>query len=76
MIDVYNLKTNATYTVTKDFTDFYGNKFSFGEKLTYSQRHFLPYDGGHTIVFKERSLYLQEQENKNILDALDDYFSL
>ncbi len=74
MIDVYSFEVGVTYTVAKDFIDFYGNKFSRGERLTYNERHFLPYDGGHTIVFKERNLYLQEQENKNVLDSLSDYF--
>lgn len=29
------------------FTDFYGNVFSPGAMLTYVERHFVPYYGGH-----------------------------
>lgn len=49
--------------------------FSSGETLTFVERNFLPYDGGHTIVFRERKLYLQEDENKEIIDSFAVYVS-
>ena len=75
MVDIYTLEKGATYVVAKTFTDFYGNVFSPGEILTYAERHFLPYDGGHTIVFKERNIYLQEEENREIIDSFAQYLS-
>jgi hypothetical protein len=75
MIDFDTLEKGATYVVKRMFTDFYGNVFSPGEVLTYAERHFLPYHGGHTIVFRERSLYLQEEENRDIIDCFADYLS-
>ncbi|HEX8844463.1 MAG TPA: hypothetical protein VF791_07455 [Pyrinomonadaceae bacterium] len=75
MLNIYTMKTGATYVVNKTFTDFYGNLFSPGEMLTYVQRHFLPYDGGHTIVFKERNIYLQEEVNGEIIDSFADYLT-
>lgn len=75
MVDIYTLEKGATYVVTKTFTDFYGDLFSPGETLTYAERHFLPYHGGHTIVFKERNIYLQEEENREIIDSFAEYLS-
>ena len=75
MADIYTLEKGVTYVVGSTFTDFHGNVFSPGETLTYAERHFLPYHGGHTIVFKERSIYLQEAENKDIVDSFAEYLS-
>ena len=69
----FNFRAGAVYTVAESFTDFYGNEFSRGETLTFARKHFLPYHGGHTIVFEERSLYLQEEANEKILRSLDAY---
>jgi hypothetical protein len=74
MVDIYTLEKDAAYIVSRGFTDFYGNVFAPGEILTYVERHFLPYHGGHTIVFRERNLYFQEEENKDIIDSFADYF--
>jgi hypothetical protein len=75
MVDIYTLEKGATYVVSNRFADFYGNVFSPGEILTYVERHFLPYHGGHTIVFKERNIYLQEDTNRDIVDRFADYLS-
>ena len=75
MVDIYTLEKGATYVVSKAFTDFYGNAFAPGQMLTYAERHFLPYHGGHTIVFKERSIYLQEEANQEIIDFFAEYLS-
>ena len=60
---VYGLVQGAEYQVVQTFTDHYGNEFRRGEHLRFKERHFLPYHGGHTIVFDQRPLYLQEEAN-------------
>lgn len=75
LIDLSQLRKTSRYRITRDFVDFYNNPFRQGEILTFMELHFLPYHGGYTVVFKERNLYLQEQENADILDALGDYLS-
>jgi hypothetical protein len=70
---VYGLSRGRRYRVVRPFTDYYGNSFEPGETLRFKERHFLPYDGGHTIVFHERPLYLQEERNQEILDHFSDY---
>lgn len=72
---IYTLERDVVYIVRRGFTDFYGNVFSAGETLTFVERNFLPYDGGHTIVFKERKLYLQEAENETIIASFSKYVS-
>jgi hypothetical protein len=73
--DIHQLKKASRYRVNREFADFYNNQFTRGEILTFVEYHFLPYHEGYTIVFQERTLYLQEQENARILDSLGDYLS-
>jgi hypothetical protein len=70
---VYGLIPGAEYRVVQSFTDYYGNQFQQGEFLRFKQRHFLPYHGGHTIVFEQKSLYLQETENEELLSNFSNY---
>ena len=75
-INFYNLVGGDECFVVKSFTDYYGNHFAAGEKLIFVERHFLPYDGGHTLVFRERKMYLQENEQSEILGNFKDYLAL
>ena len=71
--NIYGLEAGNRYQVINSFTDFYGNEFEKGEELHFQTRHFLPYDGGHTVIFENRRLYLQEDKNKDILDNFSNY---
>jgi hypothetical protein len=73
---VYGMIQEREYQVVQSFKDHYGNSFEEGERLRFKQRHFLPYHGGHTVVFEGRALYLQEDENRGILDHFSDYLAL
>ena len=70
---VYGLVPGAEYQVMQTFKDHYQNEFQRGERLHFKERHFLPYHGGHTIIFAERPLYLQEEENASILSNFSEY---
>ena len=59
----------------QSFKDCYGNQFQQGEVLRFKERHYLPYHGGHTLVFEGRSLYLQETENAAILGNFSEYLA-
>jgi hypothetical protein len=76
MLTIYTLEEGVVYTVTKPFTDYHQNKFAPGDKLTYAGRAFLPYHGGHTLFFKERCIYLQENDDVAIIDAFHAYLTL
>jgi hypothetical protein len=71
---VYGLIPGNEYRVIQSFTDYYGNSFEQNELLRFKERHFLPYDGGHTIMFDGRTLYLQEERNSEILENFAKYF--
>ena len=73
---VYGMSPGHEYQILRSFTDHYGNAFEKGERLRFKQRHFLPYHGGHTIVFEVRTLYLQEEQNREILDHFSEYIAL
>ena len=70
---IYGLTTECQYRVVRSFMDYYGNSFNQGDVLRFRERHFLPYHGGHTVIFEERALYLQEKVNAEILDNFSDY---
>jgi hypothetical protein len=70
---VYGLVQGAEYQVMQNFTDYYKNEFHRGELLRFKERHFLPYHGGHTIIFEQRPLYLQDEENAQILENFSQY---
>ena len=72
---VYGLVQGAEYEVMQTFTDHYQNQFQRGERLRFKERHFLPYHGGHTIMFDQKSLYLQEDANQEILSHFSDYLA-
>ncbi len=72
---VYGLMPDHEYQVLQAFTDYYGHTFELGERLHFKQRHFLPYHGGHTILFAERPLYLQEDQNSGILEDFSAYIA-
>ena len=75
-INFYRLVNGKCYCVVKFFTDYYGNNFTAGERLIFVEQHFLPYDGGHTLVFEERKMYLQENEQSEIIGNVSDYLAL
>jgi Domain of unknown function (DUF3601) len=70
---VYGLVQGVEYQVIQTFTDYYQNQFQQGELLRFKERHYLPYHGGHTIVFDQRSLYLQDDEHAAIISNFAEY---
>lgn len=57
---IHDLKRGARYVVVQDFVDERNQPFQTGQVLTFVQAHFLPYDGGHTLVFEESRVYILE----------------
>ena len=74
-LTVHRLAPGEVYEVRRELVDYQGTRFSPGMHLTFREAHFLPYHGGHTIVFAEASLYLQEEEHAEILGNLDRYLT-
>jgi len=70
---VYDLVKGRSYEVVRELRDFYGGVFPVGQRLVFTEYHFLPYHGGYTVVFGPVSMYLQEEANADILDQFDEY---
>lgn len=70
---VHGLVAGASYRVLREIRDHYGNVFPVGMELLFVRRHFLPYHGGHTVVFQPQAMYLQEEEHADVLARLEAY---
>ena len=64
---VGDLRAGREYVVVQSFTDYHGGRFEAGERLTFRKHDYLPYHGGTTIEFEERTVYLQDEENADVL---------
>ena len=73
---VYGLKPGVTYRVIREIKDHYGDIFLVGTELTFVQRHYLPYHGGHTVVFRPRPMYLQDETDADVLNDLESYLEV
>jgi hypothetical protein len=73
---VYGLVPGTAYRVIRLIKDCHGSDFAVGEELTFAHRDYLPYHGGHTIVFRQRAMYLQDEVNADLLNALDAYLEV
>lgn len=70
---IYTLRIGRTYRVRRAFEDHYRERFEVDELLTYRDRSFIPYHGGHTLMFVERGMWLQEDDQRPLIDAFDDF---
>jgi hypothetical protein len=73
MLSIYTLEEGVVYVVTRPFEDYYQGSFAADTKLTYVGRAFLPYDGGHTLFFKEGNVYLQEDADAALIASLHEH---
>ena len=73
---VYGLHPGVTYRVVREIKDHYGEVFPVGTELTFVRRNYLPYHGGHTVVFRPQPIYLQDETNADVLNALDAYLEV
>jgi hypothetical protein len=72
---VYGLQSGVIYRVLKPFKDYYGGEFAAGEQLTFIERHYLPYHGGHTLIFSPRSIWLQDDANSELVQQIEQYLA-
>ena len=67
---VGDLRAGRRYVVIQSFTDYHGGRFEAGERLTFKRHDYLPYHGGTTVEFEERTVYLQDEENADVLTRI------
>lgn len=73
---VYALEPGVVYVVIKPLVDYHKGEFKIGELLTYQGHSFLPYHGGYTIFFREKAMYLQENDHAEILFGMSEYLAV
>jgi len=78
MANIWNLQEGAIIRVVKTFLDCAGNKFTEGRILHFTGRDYLPYHSGHTVFFREATIYLcDDDETSAIVQNLGgEYFEL
>lgn len=70
---IYELKKGRRYVIKRSFVDYHQQRFEVGEQLTFLSYDYLPYHSGHTLTFAERKLYLQEEEQAEIVRSIRSY---
>lgn len=73
-LSIHRLQPGKSYRVLRPFTDYQGTTFEAGSVMTFQGQNFLPYEGGYTLSFQPRSIYLQEESQAEILENADAYF--
>jgi len=63
----WELKPGERIRVKTTFTDFDGDEVAAGTVLTFRDRNYFPYDGGHTWMFAERTIRLAEIANQEAI---------
>jgi Domain of unknown function (DUF3601) len=64
-VNVWNLKPGTAIRVMKTFRA--GKEYAEGTILHYEKRDYLPYHSGHTVYFKETTMYLCDNDETSAI---------
>ena len=75
-LSVYQFTPGVTVRVVQNFVDFDGQEIQAGEVLHLLDRSYFPYDGGHTLVFSEKTIRLASivDDNQLIIENVGNAF--
>jgi hypothetical protein len=62
---VWDFFPGLVLRIAQDFADFDGAKHAAGEVLHFLEKSYFPYDGGHTLTFREKVIRLAEIAPQN-----------
>jgi hypothetical protein len=62
MVNIRNLEAGNAIRIVKKFRDCTGTEFEAGRILHFVRRDFLPYHSGHTVYFREATVYLCDDD--------------
>ena len=65
---ITDLVVGETYVVVRPFRDFHGTLVQVGDRQTFEGYSFLPYDGGFTVRFRQETLYLQQEDQAEVVE--------
>lgn len=70
---IEGLTFQMAYEVIRPIKDCIGEDFRIGERLTFKQASWSPHDGWHMVIFEERSMALDPQADRDIVQGIEDY---
>ena len=78
MTNIWNLETGAIIRIVKTFRDCARNEFAEGRILHFEHRDYLPYHSGHTVFFREATMYLCDDDETSAIvqNVGGEYFEL
>jgi len=78
MVTVWNLTPGAAIRIVQGFRDCTGVEFAEGTILHFTHRDYLPYHAGHTVYFREATMYLCGNDDTSAIVRNQDseYFTL
>jgi hypothetical protein len=78
MINIRSLTPGAAIRIVKTFRDYYGDEFVEGRILHFTHRDYLPYHSGHTVHFREATIYLCDDDRTGAIvqNHNEEYFAL
>jgi hypothetical protein len=78
MVNVWNLAPGAVIRIVRTFQDCTGAEFAEGTLLHFIRRDYLPYHSGHTVFFREATMYLCDNDETGAIvqNPGSQYFAL
>jgi len=78
MVNIWNLTPGAVIRIVKQFRDCAGAEFAEGTILHFTHRDYLPYHSGHTVYFREATMYLCDDDDTSAIvqNQGGEYFAL
>jgi Domain of unknown function (DUF3601) len=78
MVNIWNLTPGAAIRIVQKFRDCAGNEFAEGRILQFTHREYLPYHSGHTVYFREATMYLCDDDETSAIvqNRCGEYFVL
>ena len=72
------MQEGAVIRVVKTFRDCAGNEFAQGRIVHFKDRDYLPYHSGHTVFFREATMYLCDNDETSAIvqNIGGEYFEL
>jgi hypothetical protein len=65
-LTVWDFTPGMIFRINRTFKDCYGQELQEGEVLHFLERDYLPYHGGHTLKFAEKTIYLSDNYESDL----------
>ena len=75
---IWDLSAGKAIRIVKTFRDVTGTEYAEGTVLHFKSRDYLPYHDGHTVYFKEATMYLCDADDTGAIvqNVGDQYYQM